>query len=85
MSAGMAPILTDKDHQAAIEEVARLWGAKTGTPEGDRLDTLATLIDAYEAERYSMCVPDPFEALRFRMEQFGVSQDCLSDDRLLGL
>src|SRR5690606_39690426 len=46
-----------------------LWGAKSGTSEGDRLDVLATLIDAYESQRYPMDPPDPIEAIRFRMEQ----------------
>jgi HTH-type transcriptional regulator/antitoxin HigA len=50
----------DLDHagyEAALEEVERLWGAKLGTPDGDRLDELATLIDAYEAEHYPMDPP----------------------------
>jgi antitoxin component HigA of HigAB toxin-antitoxin module len=52
-------------------EVERLWGAKTGTRDGDRLDVLATLIDAYETEHYPMDPPDPIEAIKFRMEQQG--------------
>jgi hypothetical protein len=47
-------------------EVERLWGAKAGTPEGDRLHMLATLIDAYEAEHVPMDPPDPIEAIPFR-------------------
>jgi HTH-type transcriptional regulator/antitoxin HigA len=47
-------------------EVDRLWGAKLGTPEGDRLDVLATLIDSYEQTHYPM---DPIEAIKFRMSQ----------------
>ncbi len=50
------------------------WGAKSGTPRGDRLDVLATLIDAYEAEHYPMDPPDPIEAIKFRMEQQGLSR-----------
>ena len=46
-------------------------GAKSGTREGSRLDVLATLIDAYEAEHYPMDPPDPVEAIKFRMEQQG--------------
>jgi HTH-type transcriptional regulator / antitoxin HigA len=69
MNGELKPIHTDADHEGAMEEAARLWGAKSGTPEGDRLDVLATLIDAYEARRYPMDPPDPIEAIRFRMEQ----------------
>jgi len=74
MSGELKPIHTDADHEAAMEEVASLWGARTGTPEGNRLDVLATLIDAYEARRYPMDPPDPIEAIRFRMEQRGLSR-----------
>ena len=49
-------------------------GAKTGTPEGDRLDVFATLIDAYEAEHYPMDPPDPVDAIKFRMEQQGLNR-----------
>ena len=51
-----------------------LWGAKSGTPEGDRLDVLATLIDAYEAEHFPIDPPDPIEAIKFRMEQQGLTR-----------
>jgi HTH-type transcriptional regulator/antitoxin HigA len=63
------PIRTEADYDAALGEVERLWGAKSGTPKGDRLDVLATLIDAYENEQYPMDPPDPIEAIKFRMEQ----------------
>ena len=59
------------DHEAALAEVERLWGARSGTPEGDRLDVLATLIDAYESEHHPIDPPDPVEAIKFRMEQQG--------------
>ncbi len=74
MAADLKPIRTAADHEAALAEVARLWGAKSGTPEGDRLDVLATLIDAYEARHHPMDPPDPIEAIRFRMEQQGLSR-----------
>jgi HTH-type transcriptional regulator/antitoxin HigA len=70
----LKPIRTEADHEAALAEVERLWGAKTGTPDGDRLDILATLIDAYEALKYPMDPPDPIEAIQFRMEQMGLSR-----------
>ena len=69
MAAEVRPIRTKRDYEAALKEVERLWGAKTGTRDGDRLDVLATLIDAYEAEHYPMDPPDPIEAIKFRMEQ----------------
>ena len=63
------PIRTRSDYDAALKEVERLWGAKAGTSEGDRLDVLATLIDAYEAVQFPIDPPDPVEAIKFRMEQ----------------
>ena len=68
------PIRTKADYEAALAEVERLWGAKAGTAKGDRLDVLATLIEAYEAEHYPMDPPDPIEAIKFRMEQMGLTR-----------
>ena len=70
----LKPIRSEADYEAALAEVEHLWGAKSGTPDGDRLDVLATLIDAYEAEHYPMDPPDPIEAIKFRMEQQGLSR-----------
>jgi HTH-type transcriptional regulator / antitoxin HigA len=67
-------IRTKKDYEAALAEMERLWGARSGTPAGDRLDVLATLIDAYEAVHYPMDPPDPIEAIKFRMEQQGLTR-----------
>jgi HTH-type transcriptional regulator/antitoxin HigA len=69
MATEVRPIRTKRDYEVALKEVERLWGAKAGTRGGDRLDILATLIDAYEAEHYPMDPPDPIEAIKFRMEQ----------------
>ena len=74
MKGELKPIRTKADYKKALAEVERLWGTKSGTPEGDRLDVLATLIDAYETEYYPMDPPDPVEAIRFRMEQQGLSR-----------
>jgi HTH-type transcriptional regulator / antitoxin HigA len=74
MRAEVKPIRTKRDYEAALKEVERLWGAKAGTPDGDRLDVLATLIDAYEAQHYPMDPPDPVEAIKFRMEQQGLTR-----------
>jgi HTH-type transcriptional regulator/antitoxin HigA len=68
----LKPVRTAKDHEAALQEVERLWGAKLGTPKGDRLDVLATLIEVYESEHYPVDPPDPIEAIKFRMEQQGL-------------
>ncbi|HEY1932609.1 MAG TPA: helix-turn-helix domain-containing protein [Acetobacteraceae bacterium] len=70
----LKPIRTEADHAAALAEVEHLWGATNGTADGDRLDILATLIDAYEAEHDPMDPPDPIEAIRFRMEQQGLTR-----------
>ena len=69
MTTELKPIRTKTDYKAALAEVERLWGTKSGTPKGDRLDVLATLIDAYETEHYPMDPPDPIEAIKFRMDQ----------------
>jgi HTH-type transcriptional regulator / antitoxin HigA len=68
------PIRTKRDYEAALREVERLWGAKAGTSDGDRLDVLATLIDAYETQHYPMDPPDPVEAIKFWMEQQGLTR-----------
>ncbi|MEQ1864715.1 MAG: helix-turn-helix domain-containing protein [Micropepsaceae bacterium] len=77
--ADVKPIRTESDYEATLAEVGRLWGAKSGTPRGDRLDVLATLIDAYEADRFPMDPPDPIEAIKFRMEQQGLTRKDLED------
>jgi HTH-type transcriptional regulator/antitoxin HigA len=74
MAAEVRPIRTKRDYEAALKEVERLWGAEIGTRDGDRLDVLATLIDAYEADHYPMDPPDPIEAIKFRMEQQGLTR-----------
>ena len=74
MAAEVRPIRTKRDYEAALKEVERLWGAKLGTRDGDRLDVLATLLDAYEVEHYPMDPPDPIEAIKFRMEQRGLTR-----------
>ncbi len=74
MATELRPIRSEADHEAALEEAERLWGASSGTPDGDRLDVLATLIEAYEAKHYPMDPPDPVEAIRFRMEQLGLTR-----------
>jgi len=72
--ADLKPIRSKAQYERALAEMERLWGSKSGTPKGDRLDVLATLIDAYEAEHYPMDPPDPVEAIKFRMEQQGLTR-----------
>lgn len=68
------PIRSEADYGCALAELERLWGARSGTPEGDRLDVVATLIDAYENEYHPVDPPDPIEAIKFRMEQQGLTR-----------
>jgi HTH-type transcriptional regulator/antitoxin HigA len=65
------PIRTEADYKATLKDVAALLESdpELGTPEGDRLDVLVTLIQAFEARHYSIDLPDPIEAIKFRMEQ----------------
>ena len=74
MTDEVRPIRTTADYENALSDIERLWGSKIGTPEGDRLDVLATLIDAYEAQQFPMEPPDPVEAIKFRMEQQGLTR-----------
>jgi len=67
----ISPIRDDARHQAALAEIERLWGAEAGTIEGDRLDVLMTLVDAYERVRWSDDDLDPIDAIIARMENSG--------------
>src|ERR1700692_696319 len=79
MPADLRPIRTERDYEAALAEIERLWGAKSGTPRRDRLRVLATLVDPYENEHYPMDPPDPIEAIKFRMEQQGLTRRDLEE------
>lgn len=68
------PIKTEADYDAALSRIDMLMDAEMGTPEGDELDVLATLIEAYEAKQYPISPPDPVEAIKFRMEQAGLNR-----------
>jgi HTH-type transcriptional regulator / antitoxin HigA len=71
------PIKTEADYDATLKEVERLWGAKQGTPAGDRLDVLLALVFAYEEASFPMDLPDPIEAIKFRLEQQGLDAKAL--------
>jgi len=73
----LKPIKTEADHDAALREIERLWGAEEGTADGDRLDILATLVEAYEEAHFPMDMPDPIEAIKFRLEQQGEDKKAL--------
>jgi HTH-type transcriptional regulator / antitoxin HigA len=68
------PLRTEKDYRAALSQIKRLWGSRLGSPEGDRLDVLSTLVDAYETRHHPIDPPDPVEAIKFRMEQEGLTR-----------
>jgi antitoxin component HigA of HigAB toxin-antitoxin module len=68
------PIRTDDDHEAALREIEALWGAKSGSPAGDRLDVLATLVEAYEERRWPVDELDPVEAIEAAMAHEGHSR-----------
>ncbi|WP_318261568.1 helix-turn-helix domain-containing protein [Zhongshania marina] len=66
------PIKTEADHKQALARFELLMEAQPDTPEGDELDILATLVDAYERQHHAIEPPHPVEAIRFRMEQMGL-------------
>lgn len=68
------PIRTEQDYEAALSDVETLMTARAGTPEGDRLDVLSTLIEAYEAEHHAIDAPDPVALIEFVMEQRGLDR-----------
>ncbi|HEY3951207.1 helix-turn-helix domain-containing protein [Phenylobacterium sp.] len=68
------PIRTEADHDAAVREIERLWGAAEGTPEGDALDVLITLVDAYETEHFKLPAVSPVEIVKQVMAERGYTQ-----------
>ena len=67
------PIKTDADYRAALKEIETLMMAETGSPQGEKLDVLVTLVEAYEQKHYPLDLPDPVEAIKFEMEQKGLT------------
>ena len=67
------PIKTKADYRAALKDVEALMGAKANTAEGERLDVLVTLIEAYERKHFPLELPDPVEAIKFQMDQRGLT------------
>ena len=67
------PVRTDTDYRAALKEIEALMKAAPDTPEGEKLDVLVTLVEAYEARHFPLDFPDPVEAIKFEMEQKGLT------------
>jgi HTH-type transcriptional regulator/antitoxin HigA len=68
----IAPIKTQRDYRRVLEEIEGLMMAKRNTPEGDRLDVLVTLVEAWERKHYPLDLPDPVEAIKYHMDQNGL-------------
>jgi len=79
----LRPIRTKKDYHQALDRLEVIFDAKKGTKEGDELAILGILIDQYEIEHFPIDLPDPIEAIKFRMEQLGYSQADLA--KVVGL
>jgi HTH-type transcriptional regulator/antitoxin HigA len=79
----IALIRDEASHQAALAEIRRLWGSAPGTNDGDRLDVLIVLSDAYEAEHHAIEPPDPIEAIEVRMAELGIDRAGLGE--ILGI
>lgn len=71
------PIRTDADHEAALREIEPLWGTPEQTPDGDRLEVLLALVEAYEHSCHPIDWPSPIDAIRFRLEQLGLDRRAL--------
>lgn len=71
------PIKTEKDYEAALKLIEELWEAEEGTDEGDRLDIMITLVDAYEKVNHPIYPPDPVAAIEFHMDQNELSRSDL--------
>lgn len=79
----LKPIKTKKDYQQALDRLEVIFDAKKGTTQGDELEILGILIEQFENEHFPIELPDPIEAIKFRMEQMGYTQTDLA--RVVGL
>jgi HTH-type transcriptional regulator/antitoxin HigA len=73
------PIKNKKDYEEALKKVEKLFDAKANTADGDLLEVLVTLIEAYEHKHFHIPPPDPIEAIKFRMEQLGLKQSDIAE------
>jgi HTH-type transcriptional regulator/antitoxin HigA len=72
------PIKTEEDYNEAIQRIEQLWGAKRNSPDGDELDLLCTIVEAYEINHFPILPPDPIDAIIFRMEQMNMTKSDLA-------
>lgn len=77
------PIKTEQDYQQALARLELIFDAKKDSPEGDELELLGMLVGHYENEKFPIGLPDPIEAIKFRMEQLGYTQSDLA--KVIGL
>lgn len=70
------PIKTEADYDAALKEIERMFDAAPGTREGDRLEVLTTLVEAYEEKHFRIPLPDPIEAILYYIETRGIKPGC---------
>ncbi|REG83148.1 helix-turn-helix domain-containing protein [Winogradskyella sediminis] len=75
----ITPIRNEKDYQNALNRLEEIFDAKKRTEQGDELEILSILIDRYENENFPIGMPDPIEAIKFRMEQMGMKQKDLAE------
>ena len=75
----ISPIRNEKDYQNALKRLEQIFDAKKGSEKGDELEILSILIDRYENENFPIGMPDPIEAIKFRMEQMGMKQKDLAE------
>lgn len=75
----LKPIKTEKDYFQTLERLEEIFDAKPGTKEGDELEILGILLEKYEDEHFPIGLPDPIEAIKFRMEQLNYSQNDLAE------
>lgn len=68
------PIKNEKDYNSALRQIEQLFNAAPGTPEGDRLEVLATLVEVYEDKHYNIPLPDPVEAILYHLESRGLTR-----------
>ena len=73
------PIRTEKDYEKALERVEEIMDAEFGSEEFDELEILSTLIENYEGKHFKIDIPDPIEAIKFRMEQEGLKQKDIAE------
>lgn len=69
----ISPIKTQRDYRRTLKDIEGLMTARRGTPEGDRLDVLVTLVEAWEAKHYPLDLPDPVEAIKYHMDHSGLA------------